>query len=68
MTAHRGVESVTKKNYLPASGNVASPEFVERNDEAGVVLPSRENCMPSTVDELAMAEGRVLVGIVTLDR
>jgi hypothetical protein len=48
-----------RERLLAGKWNVGSPEFVERNGQAGVALPSRENSARFTVDEFAMAKGRV---------
>ena len=42
--------------------------IVQRNGQAGVVRPSRENGVQSMVDKFAMTEGGVSSGILTLDR
>lgn len=45
-----------------------SPSSIDkRNGQARIVLPSRENGVPPTIDELAMPKGWIFCGVVTLD-
>jgi hypothetical protein len=56
------------ENYMRASGTSAAQRMVDGDGQTGVVRPSRENSVPSTVNELTVAEGWVFRRIVPLYR